>query len=143
MRVPIPHYGCYIVAQVLTVTLCCPNCRDEIDFVAQFQAYTEIPKFRSVSRCPACAQYFIDDDGAGYSVEPYSYRTVLEWRAIAEAMVCRVPTREEIRECRMEEERKVVHLPSNMRASEKFGKKRKKEKRAIVPMGKNVFDTPV
>ncbi len=93
MTIAIPFHGCYVVAQTLTVTIRCPNCGDEIGFVAVFQAYTEIPRFSPLFRCTECRQYFVDDDGAGYSIEPYSGRTVLEWRAIAEAMVCRVPTK--------------------------------------------------
>ncbi|MGV8123106.1 MAG: hypothetical protein AB2L14_25365 [Candidatus Xenobiia bacterium LiM19] len=138
-----PFYAVYFKQNKVIVTILCYNCREEIEFTAAFQALEEVPHFTPLNRCPHCRQYFVDGDLKGYYIEPYQGKTVERLLKIAESMTCRVPTHDEIREVRIAEERKIIHLPKNLRTHEKSGRKRKKEKKPEKTMGMNIYDISV
>jgi hypothetical protein len=154
----IPFCGVYIKDNKITVTILCYNCKHEIGFYASFMAFSEIPKLKpaisqylkqsdylrkgKLIRCPICSLYFVDDTNNGYSVEPWDGKPMEWWWYRAKEWREAKCSNKEARECWQEEQGKIAHLPSNLRTSEKSGKKRKKEKCAIIPMGKNVFESP-
>ena len=138
---PVLPSGARITDNILSVWVRCYICSLDIKFTAPFQAYSEIPYFTPVIasplkkkdylkkgrliRCPQCGKYFVDDHGKGYAIEPQEY-AMWEWWNIVRKCAERKTTSREAQWCHRQEQLKIVHLPANMRTSEKFGKKRQK-----------------